>query len=88
MAEITIRLKQDPKTGVREVTIDYESDSDALPHEHEQDHKRWAQGLIGHPLGGSDVVTVNRVQKRVPVANEKTPDEPTQVREAARTSTK
>ena len=31
MAEVTIRLRHNPRTGEREVVIHYESESDALP---------------------------------------------------------
>ena len=33
MAEVTIRLRHNPRTGEREVVIHYESDSDLLPRE-------------------------------------------------------
>lgn len=51
MAEVTIRLRHNPRTGEREVVIHYESDSDALPHEHERDHRALAEALLGQPLG-------------------------------------
>lgn len=62
MAEVTIRLRHNPRTGEREVVIHYESDRDALPHEHERDHRALAEQLLGRPLeqvlGG---VVVDRV---------------------------
>ena len=51
MAEVTIRLRHNPRTGEREVVIHYESDSDLLPHEHERDHRALAEALLGQPLG-------------------------------------
>ncbi len=51
MAEVTIRLRHNPRTGEREVVIHYESDSDLLPHEHERDHRALAEALLGRPLG-------------------------------------
>ena len=51
MAEVTIRLRHNPRTGEREVVIHYESDSDLLPHEHERDHQALAEALLGQPLG-------------------------------------
>ena len=47
MAEITIRLVSDPQTGEKRITIDYESDRDALPIEHERDHREIVEALIG-----------------------------------------
>lgn len=46
MAEITLRLRVDPQTGRKTVLVDYASDTDALPIEHEQEHKRFVDKLI------------------------------------------
>ena len=46
MAEVTIRLRHNPRTGEREVVIHYESESDLLPHEHERDHRALAEALV------------------------------------------
>ena len=46
MPDLILRLRVDPATGRREVVIDYTSDSDALPMEHEEEHKRLAQQVI------------------------------------------
>ncbi len=69
MAEVTIRLRHNPRTGEREVVIHYESESDALPHEHERDHRALAEALLGQKLG-DDVgsVRVERVAKQAPGA--------------------
>ena len=40
MASLTLRLRVDPATGKKDVIIDYESDADALPMEHEEEHRR------------------------------------------------
>lgn len=60
MAEVTIRLRHNPRTGERVLVIHYESEADALPHEHERDHRALAERLIGRPLGelGVDRVLV------------------------------
>lgn len=39
MGELTIRLRVDPATGRKNVVIQLDSDADALPIEHEQEHK-------------------------------------------------
>lgn len=46
MAEMTIRLRTDPATGKKDIIIDLHSESDALPHEHEQQHRALVQKLI------------------------------------------
>lgn len=46
MASLTIRLEVDPKTKKKNVIIKYDSDSDALPQEHEEEHKRLVDALI------------------------------------------
>jgi hypothetical protein len=64
MAEVTIRFRHNPATGKRELIIGYESDSDALPHEHEKDHRALAEQLLGVPLGDDiEGVRVERVRK-------------------------
>jgi hypothetical protein len=46
MAEMTIRLRTDPATGKKDIVISLRSDDDALPHEHEQQHRALVQKLI------------------------------------------
>lgn len=46
MAEVTLRLRTDPQTGKKSVVIQYSSDTDALPMEHEADHKKIVDQLI------------------------------------------
>ncbi|NUO50723.1 MAG: hypothetical protein HOV80_17875 [Polyangiaceae bacterium] len=46
MAEVTIRLLVDRATGRKDVVISYTSDADALPAEHEEEHKRIVEKLI------------------------------------------
>ena len=40
MASLTLSLRIDPATGKKDVLIKYESDADALPSEHEEEHRR------------------------------------------------
>ena len=80
MAEVTIRLRHNPKTGKRELIIGYESESDALPHEHEKDHRALAEQLLGIPLGDDiEGVRVERAPAKAaeeppPSAPDKTPE--------------
>jgi hypothetical protein len=46
MAEMTIRLRCDPATGKKDIIVSLRSDEDALPHEHEQQHRALVEKLI------------------------------------------
>jgi hypothetical protein len=46
MAEMTIRLIPDPDTGKKNIIISLKSDSDAMPHEHEQSHRALVDKLL------------------------------------------
>jgi hypothetical protein len=46
MAELNIRLLIDPTTGKKNIIIEYEADSDSLPHEHEEEHRVLIDKLI------------------------------------------
>jgi hypothetical protein len=45
MAELTIRVVSDPVTGRQVIRVSLASDEDALPHEHEQNHRALVRGL-------------------------------------------
>jgi len=46
MAELILRLEIDPLTGKKNLLIDYGSEADALPMEHEEDHRQLVDQLI------------------------------------------
>ena len=46
MPRVNIKLCWNPQTRRRDITIDYVSDADALPIEHETDHKAIINKLI------------------------------------------
>lgn len=48
MATLIVRLEVDPTTRKKNVVIKYESDSDALPMEHEEQHKKLVDALIAN----------------------------------------
>ena len=50
MAEMTIRFLPDPSTGKKNIIITLRSDEDALPHEHEQQHRALVEKLINKGL--------------------------------------
>ena len=65
MAQITIRLRYNLQTGKKDLLIDYHSDDDALPIEHEQDHRGIVEQLLGRGVLRADEVgdvVVRRVQ--------------------------
>lgn len=55
MADLILRLRVDPATGKRELVIDYTSDADALPIEHEDAHRQLANQLVSGGLAGASV---------------------------------
>jgi hypothetical protein len=66
MAELTIRLYPDPTTGKKNIVISMKSDADALPHEHEQQHRALVDKLInGGILKAEEVgtITVSREEE-------------------------
>ncbi|MEZ4466648.1 MAG: hypothetical protein R3F60_22650 [bacterium] len=61
MAEVTLKLRHDPRTGERVLVIHYESEDDALPHEHERDHRALVESLLGVPRASlADAIEVER----------------------------
>src|SRR5262249_33562789 len=46
MPEMTIRLRINPATGKKDIIIALSGDEDALPHEHEQQHRALVDKLI------------------------------------------
>jgi hypothetical protein len=65
MAEMTIRLIPDPASGKQNIIITLRSDEDALPHEHEQQHKALVEKLINRGLlkeGEEGQIVVTREQ--------------------------
>jgi hypothetical protein len=55
MADLILRLRIDPATGKRELVIDYTSDADALPIEHEDAHRQLADKLVDGGLRSAKV---------------------------------
>jgi hypothetical protein len=66
MAEMTIRLIPDPVTGKKNIVVSLRSDEDALPHEHEQQHRALVDRLVnGGILKASEIgkITVEREEE-------------------------
>jgi hypothetical protein len=49
MAELTIRVERSEDTGKLVIRVGFTSDEDALPQEHEEQHRRLVRQLL--PLG-------------------------------------
>lgn len=60
MNNLELRLRIDRATGKKIVEIDYHSDEDALPMEHEEEHKRLVDEVLKH--AGIDPSEVERVE--------------------------
>ncbi|ADV61135.1 hypothetical protein Isop_0542 [Isosphaera pallida ATCC 43644] len=64
MANLWIQLTWNPDTGKRDILVKLESDPDALPHEHEEQHKKLVNRLIeGGVLSAAEVgeIVVERI---------------------------
>ncbi len=46
MATLVLRLEIDPLTKKKNVWVKYDSDSDALPMEHEEQHRKLVEALL------------------------------------------
>ena len=55
MPDLILRLRVDPATGKRELVIDYTSDADALPIEHEDAHRQLADRVVDGGLRSGKV---------------------------------
>ena len=79
MAEMTIRLRIDPNTGKKDILVSLDADADALPHEHEEQHRRLVEKLIeGGVVKASELgqIIVERVEEsKEPAAPVGQPDE-------------
>ena len=50
MAELTIKLVYNLNTGKQDVFVDFVSEDDALPIEHEKDHRKIIENLLGQGI--------------------------------------
>ena len=76
MAEMTIRLRCDPVTGKKDIIVSLRSDADALPHEHEQQHRALVEKLIHGCLLKASVVGRIVVEREQEAGEAETPAEP------------
>jgi len=71
MAEMLILLRRDPQTGKQNIIIKLESDPDALPHEHEQMHRKLVEKVLGKGIVqaeelGEVIIEREQVEKAPP----------------------
>lgn len=67
MPRLTIRLRCDPASGKKDIIVSYHSDADALPQEHEQQHRALVENLIdGGLLKASEVGRIVVEREREP----------------------
>lgn len=52
MADAVLTLRMNPKTGEKTLVISYESESDMMPFEHEDDHRAFVERLLGQSIDG------------------------------------
>lgn len=71
MPKATISLKTNPKTRKPEIHIEYESEPDALSHEHEQDHRKLAEQLLGTSIGDANIIVSRGKPKQATTTEEK-----------------
>ena len=76
MAEMIIMLRRDPNTGKQNIIIKLDSEPDALPHEHEQMHRRLVEKLTGLKPEDMGEVIIEREPEAQPSEPAKTPNEP------------
>ena len=86
MGEIQIRFRMNMESGKKDIVIEFESDRDAMRHEHERDHKRIVEQLVGQGvLAAEEVgeVTVERAAPGVSAAPEQRDTEGPQAQAAS-----
>jgi hypothetical protein len=89
MAEMTISLRCDPATGKKNIIVTLHSDADALPLEHEQQHRALVDkllngGLLKQEEVGTIIVEREDKEKAPPVPSNETPQEQRQAQKQER----
>lgn len=68
MPHVTLRLEVDPHTRRRIVLVSYESDPDALPHEHEEEHRALVEKLVQGGLISAEEAGLVQIERPAVVA--------------------
>lgn len=80
MPEMTIRLITNPQTGKKDLVVSLSRDSDSLPHEHEELHRRLVNRILEGGLATQDELgqlVIEREQGSQAAQPTSTPQEPT-----------
>lgn len=85
MGEFTVRFKFDTTTGRKEIVVEYESDQDALPVEHEKRHRQIVEQLLGQGIIRPDETGNVKVERVKPEANRPGPATNDPTREPVKT---
>ncbi|MCK6511482.1 hypothetical protein L6R29_16115 [Myxococcota bacterium] len=85
--EIVIHLRYNLETGKKDIYVDFTSDDDALPIEHEQQHREIMAQLLGKGVLRPDEVGDLKVRRLTPQAASTTQNEqPHDAQQAAKSS--
>lgn len=79
MAEMTIRLITNPQTGKKDLVVSLSRDSDSLPHEHEELHRRLMNRILEGGLATPDELgqlVIEREQRSQIAQPPQAPSEP------------
>jgi uncharacterized protein YtpQ (UPF0354 family) len=83
MATLTLRLEIDSVTKKKNVWVKYDSDSDALPIEHEEQHKKLVEALLkGGQIKAEELGTIHIEREGQGAASSEKKDAPTVAGEA------
>jgi isochorismate hydrolase len=82
MPKMTIRLEIDQHNGKRNVVISYESEEDALPIEHEEEHRAMVEKIFGPGVLKAGEIGKIIVERGGNSAPQTTPNEEEQERES------
>ena len=63
MGEIQIRFRMNMETGKKDILIEYDGAEDAMRHEHEREHRRIVETLVGKGVLREDEVGDVKVQR-------------------------
>lgn len=75
MATLTLRLEIDPTTRKKNIWVKYDSDSDALPEEHEEQHKKLVEALLaGGQVKPEELGTITVEREGQGAAPQETPE--------------
>lgn len=75
MGEISIRFRMNMETGKKDIVIEFESDEDAMRHEHEKRHRQIVEQLVGQGVLAADEVGEVTVERAAPGQEVREPEQ-------------